>query len=1234
MRKLINRVSELLSGYFNKLGLGMRTKLIAIFLIVKVIPLILLTIIAWRQIVILGDVLRDIAVEDSSVSLNNSATENIERMTTDVAAKTAEFLYGRDDDILYIAGIEPSEENYRQFAETKLGRLIKSGEWTLAPDGMSWIPVDIPSPAAAGGKSSNNENNDMDGFHYRIPETFEYESVPLYDEITFIDLEGNEQVKFVSPNSTKVNYPLNPEKRNVLDRENTYVKAETYFSALQNLKPGEIYVSDVIGAYVGSNYIGMYTPEVVGEAAAARGYDIEYSPEAQAYAGEENPSGERFEGIVRWATPVTDDNGAVIGYVTFALNHDHIMEFVDHITPMNERYTELPSAFEGNYAFIWDYKCRSICHPRHHSIVGFDPETGEPQVPWLESSIYEAWQSSGVPEWTDFVKDLPTFDEQSRSKTPAPALTRSGLVGLDGRYLNNAPQCTGWMDLTRDGGSGSFYILWSGLYKLTTAAAIPYYTGQYAPSEDNDFSRRGFGIVTIGAGLEDFTRPATETKEKLDGAIADHLGGTFRQLMGTSVIIIVLVVLIAIWLASSLTGRITKLIDGISRFRTGERQFRFNTPLKDEFGTLADSFDDMADSIEDSVKNPLSIINMDHKIIYMNDYGLEFRKTTLDEIVGTSYAQNSVYPAGSGYDPIIALEGGRESEIYYAESVNRYIKGSANYFLSKEGGKLGYIIETSDVTDIVLRQNQIEEQRLLLDKVFSEAPDLIWYENAEGEYLKVNPRFSDVAGKSPEEFVGKTACEMLPRDIADKFTHNAREAISSSVPLYAEEQVIFANGHSETLDTVRTPVYDTNGALVGLLGFARNVSVRVTMENELRKTQTELEKAVNDANRANEHKGDFLARMSHEIRTPMNAIIGITNIVQKKLSGMDAADGQIDEVKANVNQIEASSQHLLGLLNDILDISKIEAGKIELSEETVELAKLANTVAGIIKPRCDEKNMTFITHFDTFSPSAFITDSLRLRQVLINLLGNAVKFTPECGTIEFSIEKKDRRDGKTLAHFSVRDNGIGIPEEAFDSIFQPFEQSDGSVTRKYGGTGLGLAISKSIVQLFGGDISIVSKVGEGSEFSFSIWLAETESDLPDEAAISDAEGKFSGKRMLLVDDVEINRIIVVSMLEGTGISIDEAGDGRVAVETFEKSPKGTYDIILMDVTMPNMDGYEASSIIRALDRSDAGTVPIVALTANAFKEDIDKALKFGMNAHIAKPVEISTLLEVLFRYLR
>ncbi|MDR2354134.1 MAG: hybrid sensor histidine kinase/response regulator, partial [Deltaproteobacteria bacterium] len=374
----------------NKFGMGMRGKLITIFLLVKIIPLILLACIAWRQASFQGDTLREIAVADSSKALNDIAVENIERTSTTAAESVANFLYKRDDDILAVAKLPQTLEAYRFFADSLKGRLVKRRAYVLAPDEKSWIPAE-PFPVLPAGTSTNKENEDNDGFKPRPPDNIEFINVPLYDEVTFLDLSGQEVIKYVNPNTTKTRYPLDPTLKDVSARENTYIKAETYFNELQNLEPGEIYVSDVIGAYVKSNYIGMYTPFYVNQASQTRGYPIPYEPEKQAYSGMENPNGIRFEGIVRWATPVVDQAGEKIGYVTLALNHDHIMEFVDHITPMGERYTEHPDAFEGNYAFIWDYQCRSVAHPRHHSIVGFNLETGDPEVPWLEESIYQGW---------------------------------------------------------------------------------------------------------------------------------------------------------------------------------------------------------------------------------------------------------------------------------------------------------------------------------------------------------------------------------------------------------------------------------------------------------------------------------------------------------------------------------------------------------------------------------------------------------------------------------------------------------------------------------------------------------------------------------------------------------------------------------------------------------------------------------------------------------------------------
>ncbi len=1222
MNKEKHSIGVWLDNFFDRFGLSMRAKLILIFIVAKVIPLVVLTVLAWTQIVTLGSLLRDIAVEDSSEALNDSAVENIERMTTDTAKYVARFLYARDADIRSLAALTPNDDVYKAFSDSKTGEILQQGVWTLSEDGKSWVSAgeyDVEN-ITGGEKSSNPENNDMDGFHYRSSEDFDTKTIPLYDEITFINLDGVEEFKYVSPDSPKKRYQLSKLKKDVSQKENTYVRAETYYGKLKDLQPGEIYVSDVIGAYVGSNYIGMYTPDVVRAAAKERGYDILYNPVQQAYAGEENPNGRRFEGIIRWATPVVDEEGEVTGYVTMALNHDHIMELVDHITPTNDRYTQLPSAFEGNYAFIWDYKCRSICHPRHHSIVGYDPVTGEEEVPWLETSIYNAWQESGVEDWTEFIAGRPEFDNQSREKKPAAALTQAGLVGLDGRYLNNAPQCTGWMDLTQDGGSGSFYILWSGLYKLTTAAAIPYYTGQYAPSAENGYSKRGFGIVTIGAGLEDFTGPARATAEKLDAAISTNLTKTTAQLVGTTVALVILVVLIAIWLASSLTGNITSLIKGMKRFRAGERQFRFHTKKTDEFGTLADSFDDMADSIVDSVKSPLCITDMDLNIIYMNDEGLKYNNKTLDKLIGASYRENSIYPVGSKYCPITALLEGREAESYHQEESGHVFKGVASYFLDSAGSKIGYIVVTTDVSEI----------------------------------------------------------------------ENAREK----------------------------------------------------------------------AEQANHAKSDFLSNMSHEMRTPMNAIIGMTAI------GKTAAD--IERKDYAFGKIEAASTHLLGVINDILDMSKIESGKFELSPEEFNFEKMLQNAVNVTGFRVDEKQQKLTVHIDPQMPQTLVGDDQRLAQVVTNLLSNAVKFTPEGGSISLNAHMACEEEGMCTLQIAVADTGIGISPEQQQRLFSSFAQAETSTSRKFGGTGLGLVISKRIVEMMGGKIWIESQLGEGSRFLFTVKLLRGESserpsllpgvrredlriltvdDAPDiceyfadiarrldvacdlalsgeealgmiaknghydiyfvdwkmpgmdgveltrrikkkedghsvvimisatewsaieehakaagvdmylpkplfESSIADCintclgtpeeearngageeENVFDGSRVLLAEDVEINREIVLALLEPTGVSIDCAENGLTTVEAFRANP-AEYDIIFMDLQMPEMDGYEATRKIRAMDVPAAKSVPIVAMTANVFKEDIEKCLANGMDDHLGKPLDLEEVLAVLRKYLK
>jgi CheY-like chemotaxis protein len=267
-------------------------------------------------------------------------------------------------------------------------------------------------------------------------------------------------------------------------------------------------------------------------------------------------------------------------------------------------------------------------------------------------------------------------------------------------------------------------------------------------------------------------------------------------------------------------------------------------------------------------------------------------------------------------------------------------------------------------------------------------------------------------------------------------------------------------------------------------------------------------------------------------------------------------------------------------------------------------------------------------HFDEFSSSCFITDGLRLQQVIYNLISNAIKYTPELGRIDFVVRVKDRLDSRALLSFAVRDTGIGIAPDKIDAVFHPFEQVE---TGKFtSGNGLGLTIIRRTLELFGTDIHVQSEPGRGSEFSFDVWLLEDHST--DKAGVKDIRGLFTGQRALVVDDVRLNRLVLVNFLHEAGFEADEAKDGKEALEMFENSSEGDYSIIFMDIQMPVMDGYESAIAIRALHRQDVKTVPIVTISANAFKEDVDKSLASGMNAHFAKPLQKETLSEILVEF--
>ncbi|MDR0571059.1 MAG: response regulator [Clostridiales Family XIII bacterium] len=402
-------------------------------------------------------------------------------------------------------------------------------------------------------------------------------------------------------------------------------------------------------------------------------------------------------------------------------------------------------------------------------------------------------------------------------------------------------------------------------------------------------------------------------------------------------------------------------------------------------------------------------------------------------------------------------------------------------------------------------------------------------------------------------------------------------------------------------------------------------------------------------------KSEFLSRMSHEIRTPMNAIIGMTAIAKK------AKD--MKRVNDCLNKIDDSSRQLLSIINDVLDMSKIESGKLEISENEFNFDNLIEHVINVMQVKLDEKKQKLCLDYPRSFDRRLIADELRLSQVLINLLSNANKFTCDNGRIDLRVRGSDGEEGACASlRVEVEDNGIGITEEQMGRLFNSFEQADGGITRKYGGSGLGLALSKKIVELMGGSIWVESEYGKGSRFIFEVrvkWGRAVDASTrasherypqlspegPQNAANrkgvvktrekpegeGDAAPDWGDKKLLLVEDIEINREIIIGLLAETGVAVECSENGLEALRRTEGGEK--FDLILMDMQMPEMDGIGATMAIRRLDGDYAKTVPIIAMTANAFKDDVENCLKAGMDGHIAKPVEVSVLMGVLTGYL-
>ena len=541
----------------------------------------------------------------------------------------------------------------------------------------------------------------------------------------------------------------------------------------------------------------------------------------------------------------------------------------------------------------------------------------------------------------------------------------------------------------------------------------------------------------------------------------------------------------------------------------------------------------------------------------------------------------------------------------------------------------------------------------------------LYFFNAAGEITGARDISLVTAKKLLQDELAQNGSEIF--DIAKTLAHDEIMILNTAQGVIAISPIEMLGWYSVVImpDSIRD--YETTLTWLFVIAVIFIFLIFVVFNIFIARLLKPLRETMESLRIASQAKSDFLSNMSHEIRTPMNAIIGMTTIAE--------STSDVEKKDYAIGKIKDASKYLLSVINDILDMSKIEAGKFELSPTEFDLGDVLQQVVTINKFNVDEKKQHLEMHVDEAIPPRLYGDEQRLAQVIANLFSNAIKFTPPDGSLAVDARLLQEENGVCTIQVSVTDSGIGISAEQQVKLFQSFQQADNSTSRKFGGTGLGLAISKGIVEMMDGRIWVQSELGKGSTFAFTVRVkrgsgsfetehldvgerraegtkrdtkqdtksCEKQDTKPDTKqntgrdtrwdAKPDISGIFDGYRILLAEDVEINREIVLALLEPTRIEIDCAKDGREALEKFV-SDCDTYDLIFMDMQMPEMDGLEATRRIRALDIPKAKTIPIVAMTANVFREDIDKCIEAGMSDHLGKPISLDEILTLLQRYLQ